>query len=98
MVITKTTENEKVIFNVSGRLDTATAPELEAELNKVFDDILMQKVLPRIEGDYDKTYKPLAALKTKAETKGWTKSKEKIDFMLDRFSKDDQGGFTSFWN
>jgi len=70
----------------------------EAELNKVFDDILMQKVLPRIEGDYDKTYKPLAALKTKAETKGWAKSKEKIDFMLSRFSKDDQGGFTSFWN
>ena len=70
----------------------------EADLNKVFDDILMQKVLPRIEGDYDKTYKPLAALRTKAETKGWTKSKEKIDFMLGRFSKDDQGGFTSFWN
>ena len=70
----------------------------EDDLNKVFDDILMQKVLPRIEGDYDKTYKPLAALKTKAETKGWTKSKEKIDFMLGRFSQDDQGGFTSFWN
>ena len=70
----------------------------EAELNKVFEDILMQKVLPRIEGDYDKTYKPLAALRTKAETKGWAKSKEKIDFMLGRFSKDDQGGFTSFWN
>ena len=70
----------------------------EAELNKVFDDILMQKVLPRMEGDYDKTYKPLTALKTKAETKGWAKSKEKIDFMLGRFSKDDQGGFTSFWN
>ena len=70
----------------------------EADLNKVFDDILMQKVLPRIEGDYDKTYAPLTALKTKAETKGWTKSKEKIDFMLGRFSKDDQGGFTSFWN
>ena len=70
----------------------------EADLNNVFDDILMQKVLPRIEGDYDKTYKPLAALRTKAETKGWKKSKEKIDFMLGRFSKDDQGGFTSFWN
>lgn len=70
----------------------------EADLNKVFDDILMQKVLPRIEGDYDKTYKPLVNLKTKAETRGWTKSKEKIDFMLGRFSKDDQGGFTSFWN
>ena len=70
----------------------------EADLNIVFDDILMQKILPRIEGDYDKTYKPLAALRTKAETKGWTKSKEKIDFMLGRFSQDDQGGFTSFWN
>ena len=70
----------------------------EADLNKVFDDILMQKVLPRIEGDYDKTYKPLASLRTKAETRGWMKSKEKIDFMLGRFSKDDQGGFTSFWN
>lgn len=70
----------------------------EADLNKVFDDILMQKVLPRIEGDYDKTFKPLDALKTKAETRDWTKSKEKIDFMLGRFSKDDQGGFTSFWN
>lgn len=70
----------------------------EADLNKVFDDVLMQKVLPRIEGDYDKTFKSLTALKTKAETKGWTKSKEKIDFMLGRFSKDDQGGFTSFWN
>lgn len=70
----------------------------EADLNKVFDDILMQKVLPRIEGDYDKTYKPLAALRTKAETMGWMKSKEKIDFMLGRFSQDDQGGFTSFWN
>ena len=70
----------------------------EADLNKVFDDILMQKVLPRIEGDYDKTYKPLIALRTKSETRGWTKSKEKIDFMLGRFSKDDQGGFTSFWN
>ena len=77
---------------------TKIVSQSEADLNKVFDDILMQKVLPRIEGDYDKTYKPLAALKTKAETKGWTKSKEKIDFMLGRFSKDDQGGFTSFWN
>ena len=86
--------NETILYYRS----TKIVNQGEAELNKVFDDILMQKVLPRIEGDYDKTYKPLAALRTKAETRGWTKSKEKIDFMLGRFSKDDQGGFTSFWN
>jgi hypothetical protein len=68
------------------------------ELGQVFDDILMQKVLPRIEGDFDKTYKPLSELKTLAERRGWKKSQEKIDFMLGRFNKDDQGGFTSFWN
>lgn len=70
----------------------------EVELGQVFDDILMQKVLPRIEGDFDKTYKPLSELKTLAERRGWKKSQEKIDFMLGRFNKDDQGGFTSFWN
>jgi len=70
----------------------------EVELGQVFDDILMQKVLPRIEGDFDKTYKPLSDLKTLAERRGWKKSQEKIDFMLGRFNKDDQGGFTSFWN
>lgn len=70
----------------------------DVELGQVFDDILMQKVLPRIEGDFDKTFKPLSELKTLAERRGWKKSQEKIDFMLGRFNKDDQGGFTSFWN
>ncbi len=68
-----------------------------ASLNQVFDDILMQKVLPRIEGDYDKTFNYLNNLKTMAETRSWVKSKNKIDFMLGRFRKDDQGGFTNFW-
>lgn len=86
--------NETILYYRATKIVTKG----EADLNKVFDDILMQKVLPRIEGDYDKTYKPLIALRTKSETRGWTKSKEKIDFMLGRFSKDDQGGFTSFWN
>ena len=70
----------------------------EVELDQVFDDILMQKVLPRIEGDYDKTHRPLSELRTLAERRGWKKSQEKIEFMLGRFNKDDQGGFTSFWN
>lgn len=33
MEIKKNIENEKLIINLSGRLDTITAPELEKELN-----------------------------------------------------------------
>lgn len=38
MTIEKTTENEKVILTVSGRLDTTTAPELEAALDEVLEN------------------------------------------------------------
>ena len=34
----KTTENEKVTLTVSGRLDTTTAPELEAALDEVLEN------------------------------------------------------------
>ena len=38
MTIEKTTENEKVTLIVSGRLDTTTAPELEAALDEVLEN------------------------------------------------------------
>ena len=38
MKIEKMNENGKVILNVSGRLDTTTAPELEKELDSVLAD------------------------------------------------------------
>lgn len=38
MTIEKTTENEKVTLTVSGRLDTTTAPELEAVLDEVLEN------------------------------------------------------------
>ena len=38
MTIKKTTENEKVTLTVSGRLDTTTAPELEAALDEVLEN------------------------------------------------------------
>ena len=38
MTIEKTTENAKVILTVSGRLDTTTAPELEAALDEVLEN------------------------------------------------------------
>ena len=71
--------------------------EFNTDLNTIFDDILMQKVLPRIEGDYEKCSKPLNELLKHCEEKDWIKSEEKINFMIDRFGRD-KSGFTSFWN
>lgn len=71
--------------------------EFSTELNHVFDDILMQKVLPRIEGDYEKCHDGLKALQNRAMTNDWKQSAEKIEFMMKRFGND-KSGFTSFWN
>lgn len=67
------------------------------DLNTIFDDILMQKVLPRIEGDYDKCSKCLTKLSSRCTENSWNKSEDKIEFMIERFGKD-KSGFTSFWN
>lgn len=67
------------------------------DLNSIFDDILMQKVLPRIEGDYEKCNKCLSALSRRAADNDWKLSEEKIEFMIGRFGND-HSGFTSFWN
>ena len=69
----------------------------QVDLNSIFDDILMQKVLPRIEGDYEKCDKCLVALGARAEARNWKRSSEKIEFMIRRFGKD-HSGFTTFWN
>ena len=69
----------------------------KTDLNTIFDDILMQKVLPRIEGDYEKCNKCLTKLSTRAEDNDWLKSSEKIEFMIKRFGTD-KSGFTTFWN
>lgn len=83
------------IMNADGGFEKDV--DFDVELNSVFDDILMQKVLPRIEGDSEKCRKCLAALKSRADENGWQKSAEKIQFMIDRFGSDGSG-FTSFWN
>ena len=38
MIVTKTLEEKKLTVKVEGRLDTATAPELENELAEVLDE------------------------------------------------------------
>ena len=67
------------------------------DLNRVFDDIMMQKILPRIEGDYEKCNKCLTKLSARATEQDWSRTEEKIDFMIKRFGRD-KSGFTSFWN
>ena len=39
MTITTNLENEKLTVELEGRLDTTTAPQLEAELKKSLDDV-----------------------------------------------------------
>lgn len=39
MIITKNKANETLEFSVEGKLDTTTAPELEAELNTLPSDV-----------------------------------------------------------
>lgn len=71
--------------------------EFKTDLNNIFDDILMQKILPRIEGDYEKCNSCLTKLSTRAAENDWRKSENKIEFMIKRFGRD-KSGFTSFWN
>lgn len=71
--------------------------KFDTDLNTIFDDILMQKVLPRIEGDYEKCNSCLVKLSARCADNDWTKSEDKIEFMIKRFGSD-KSGFTSFWN
>lgn len=87
-------EIEKIMNDEGGFEEDVT---FNTDLNTIFDDILMQKVLPRIEGDYEKCNSCLVKLSARCADNDWTKSEEKIEFMLKRFGSD-KSGFTSFWN
>ena len=71
--------------------------EFSLDLNDIFDDILMQKILPRIEGDYDKCHTAIENLSRRAKDSEWKRSIDKLAFMERRFGPD-KSGFTSFWN
>lgn len=85
------------IVELMGEEEKKDGVEVNIDLNTIFDDILMQKVLPRIEGDFEKCDKCLVKLGDRAERMEWKQSSEKIEFMIKRFGKD-HSGFTSFWN
>lgn len=85
------------IVELMGEEEENDGVEINTDLNSIFDDVLMQKVLPRIEGDFEKCDKCLVKLGDRAERMEWKQSSEKIEFMIKRFGKD-HSGFTSFWN
>ena len=85
------------IVELMGEEEKKDGVEVNTDLNTIFDDILMQKVLPRIEGDFEKCDKCLVKLGDRAEKMEWKQSSEKIEFMIKHFGKD-HSGFTSFWN
>lgn len=88
---------KKKIAELMGEKEKKDGVQINTDLNSIFDNILMQKVLPRIEGDYEKCDACLVKLATRADKNNWNQSLEKIEFMIERFGKD-HSGFTSFWN
>ena len=63
-------------------------------LNESVDQILMMKVLPRVEGDEDLLEKPLVSLANFCATGNYRKAAQKVSEMKNRL---DRAHFTSYW-
>ena len=84
--------NELILHFYALRWENKEA-EFEELYNKALDNILMMKVLPRIEGNEDLVKEPLAQLATWTEI-AYPKANAKIIEMRERL---EQSHFTSFW-
>lgn len=84
--------NELILHFYALRQENKKA-EFEELYNKALDNILMMKVLPRIEGNEDLVKEPLAQLATWAEV-AYPKANAKIIEMRERLER---SHFTSFW-
>lgn len=70
------------------------AAEWSDILSESVDQILMMKVLPRVEGDEDLLEKPLASLANFCATGNYRKAAQKVAEMKNRL---DRAHFTSYW-
>ena len=84
--------NELILHFYALRQENKDA-EFEELYNKALDNILMMKVLPRIEGNEDLVKAPLAQLATWTEV-AYPKANAKIIEMRERLER---SHFTSFW-
>ena len=84
--------NELILHFYALRWENKEA-EFEELYNKALDNILMMKVLPRIEGNEDLVKEPLAQLATWTEV-AYPKANAKIVEMRERLER---SHFTSFW-
>ena len=84
--------NELILYFYALRWENKDA-EFEELYNKALDNILMMKVLPRIEGNEDLVKAPLAQLATWTEV-AYPKANAKIIEMRERLER---SHFTSFW-
>jgi 5-methylcytosine-specific restriction endonuclease McrBC GTP-binding regulatory subunit McrB len=64
------------------------------DFKDAFDNQIMQKILPRVQGSSESIKKMLEELKKFCETEKYESSLNKINFMIKRYEED---GFTSFW-
>ena len=62
--------------------------------NVAFDNQIMQKILPRIQGSSESISKMLNELLKVCESEKYEASTKKINFMIKRYEED---GFTSYW-
>ena len=84
-------QNELLLYFYQLWLEDKTA-EWENILNIAIDQILMMKVLPRIEGDEELLVKPLDRLV--AVSTAYPSATKKLEEMKQRL---EQSRFTSFW-
>lgn len=86
-------QNELIIYYAELR-DTNADGETADLFKTAVDDILMLKVLPRVEGDKDILEEPLKRLSALAAANGYEKAGAKLQEMSDRLAN---SPFTSFW-
>jgi hypothetical protein len=61
---------------------------------EAFDNQIMQKILPRIQGSSESIKKMLEELLKICDSEKFEASAKKINFMIKRYDED---GFTSYW-
>jgi hypothetical protein len=80
---------DEIVFYM---LNNREADLLDARV--AFDNQIMQKILPRVQGSSESIKKMLEELKKIFETEKFETSLEKVTFMIKRYEED---GFTSYW-